>query len=405
MLMQVSSELIDKLAGCGPQRLYQAAARQGPAAYITGMDETLVTLGIARKIPVHRGFRSLDPLDDLHYEPELNKIIETPGVVVAALPFDRSEPFELDVPQIAVMFYADKTIEITLDGIDQRSALNLLETLSCTALDIAMALDQLSHYPSENDSRFEARIRSALAEIRDSRFEKVVLSRTLEVKLASCSSLAVFAKLAQAYPSAFLFSLDRYVGASPEIVLCKSGDSVSSHPLAGTANLEDTEKLLLSVKDHDEHQIVVEQITEKLQEFGILVNRHANPGIARFGPLVHLASDITANIGQSRTLSSLNIVSHLAPTPAINGSPYESALEYIRSHDGPRGLYGGVVGYQKNNGDGAWSLNIRSVRIDGGILTFRAGVGIVGRSDPQAETAEAAAKLNSIVQSVFADHR
>jgi menaquinone-specific isochorismate synthase len=45
------------------------------------------------------------------------------------------------------------------------------------------------------------------------------------------------------------------------------------------------------------------------------------------------------------------------------------------------------------NGDGEWGIALRSATISGSTVRLFAGCGIVGGSDPEAELAEAQAKL------------
>src|SRR5690606_35246057 len=71
--------------------------------------------------------------------------------------------------------------------------------------------------------------------IRAGRLDKCVLARELRVQAdAAIDVAAVLARLRAAFPSSHLFSVDGFVGASPELLVSRAGTVVRSHPLAGT---------------------------------------------------------------------------------------------------------------------------------------------------------------------------
>ena len=69
------------------------------------------------------------------------------------------------------------------------------------------------------------------------RFDKVVLAREVEVVADAPVSVARrrCAGCGSAYPSCFVSRVDGFVGASPELLVGRSGDVVRAHPMAGTA--------------------------------------------------------------------------------------------------------------------------------------------------------------------------
>ena len=58
-----------------------------------------------------------------------------------------------------------------------------------------------------------------------------------------------------------------------------------------------------------------------------------------------------------------------------------------------RGRYAGPVGWMGADGDGEFGIALRCAEVDGARLRLFAGCGIVAGSDPDAELAEAQAKL------------
>src|SRR5204863_123858 len=72
-------------------------------------------------------------------------------------------------------------------------------------------------------------------EVNGGRFEKVVLARRVLVEANDLILVAdVLERLRALYPACTVFSMDGFVGASPELLVRRSGRAVTSHPLAGT---------------------------------------------------------------------------------------------------------------------------------------------------------------------------
>jgi anthranilate synthase component 1 len=62
-----------------------------------------------------------------------------------------------------------------------------------------------------------------------------------------------------------------------------------------------------------------------------------------------------------------------------------------------RGAYTGSLGYLTRGGDLDLNILIRTMTLNGGELTFRAGAGIVADSDPEAELEETRAKARGLL--------
>ena len=93
------------------------------------------------------------------------------------------------------------------------------------------------------------------------------------------------------------------------------------------------------------------------------------------------------------------MVGALHPSAAVAGSPTNTALELITSHEPfDRGRYAGPVGWMDASGDGEWSVALRCAQWSPeGTLTAYAGAGIVAESDPESELLETRLKFKPIV--------
>jgi len=204
----------------------------------------------------------------------------------------------------------------------------------------------------------------------------------------------------------------RYVGASPELLLRRTGPHVVSHPLAGTIALppnvapDDYQTWLLgSTKNLHEHSVPVNEIVTALASVFDDVVAEPTPSIVTLRTLAHLGTWIRAsNVDSTPGPDALEVLRLLHPTSAVGGVPRRSAYDLIQrleQHD--RGVYAGPLGWIDHNGDGEWWIGFRGVLVRGTEFEAWAGAGIVSESDPTAEREETKAKLLSVLSSVLVD--
>jgi menaquinone-specific isochorismate synthase len=118
--------------------------------------------------------------------------------------------------------------------------------------------------------------------------------------------------------------------------------------------------------------------------------------------VMHLATDVTAVVhdpAQKRVngkagANALELAAALHPSAAVGGTPTKTAVALIAEIEGmPRGGFAAPVGWMDARGDGEFGIALRSAELRGDTVRLFAGCGIVGGSDPEAELAEAQAKL------------
>lgn len=155
----------------------------------------------------------------------------------------------------------------------------------------------------------------------------------------------VYNDLCNRYPKAFVYYISSelfgtWIGATPESLLSVSEGMGSTVALAGTLAINSTKKW--SSKEIDEQHFVTEYISSKLSELPVTNIIKKGPYDVEAGPLLHLRTDFTFDIGYCSTYE---VVNALHPTPAVNGLPFNDAAQLIReieSHN--RSLYTGVIG-------------------------------------------------------------
>jgi isochorismate synthase len=114
----------------------------------------------------------------------------------------------------------------------------------------------------------------------------------------------------------------------------------------------------------------------------------------------HLSTRFRGRL-QDPSLSALDLVAALHPTPAVCGAPREVALETIRALEPePRGNYAGAVGWMDADGDGVWAIALRCAELRGATARLFAGAGIVADSDPAAELEETERKFRAFLDAL-----
>ncbi|RKS69200.1 menaquinone-specific isochorismate synthase [Motilibacter peucedani] len=203
--------------------------------------------------------------------------------------------------------------------------------------------------------------------------------------------------LAERYPSCWAFAVDGLVGATPELLVRRSGELAESRVLAGTvrANGDEGDRALLdSEKDQLEHRYAVDSLVAGFAAHCKNV-RAGDPYLLRLANVVHLATDVRARVADDASL--LELAGALHPTAAVGGTPTRAAMRAIgKLERSDRGRYAGPVGWVDSTGDGELGLALRCAQLDGRTARLWAGCGIVGDSDPEAEAAEARAKFEPV---------
>ncbi len=216
----------------------------------------------------------------------------------------------------------------------------------------------------------------------------------------------VLGNLAARYPSCWTFAVDGVLGATPELLLRRTGNEVRSRVLAGTSwphdevSVDDLAgELLASAKNRSEHAYAVDSLAESLSGFCDEMSVPDEPTVLRLRNVLHLASDVHGKLTGAEPTSLLEMLDAVHPTAAVGGTPTPEAVRMISELEGmDRGRYAGPVGWLDGEGNGEFGIALRCAQVrdseDGpSQVRLFAGCGIVSDSDPEQEVAEAEAKL------------
>ena len=278
------------------------------------------------------------------------------------------------------------------------------------------SLRSISFLPTPEE--YAHNVALAVEILRRKEIVKVVLARSVSGTVPeTLDPASIISRLKVREPICTLYSLPiedgrRFVGASPELLLRRTGANVLCHPLAGTIALppnvqpDDYQNWLLgSTKNLHEHEVPVNEIVTALATVYENVEADATPSIVTLRTLAHLGTWIKASVEHEvDSPDALEVLRILHPTAAVGGIPRKDSYDLIQKlEDHDRGHYAGPVGWVDARGDGEWWIGIRGILLHENTFEAWAGAGIVSESDPTAEREETRAKLASVLSSVLVD--
>ncbi|WP_019549692.1 isochorismate synthase [Streptomyces sulphureus] len=321
-----------------------------------------------------------------------------PALVAGALPFDPEQP-----PAVAAPL-----------SVEWGPALRTDPLVALPGAPVEPTEWRITPVPTPE--AYEAAVAEAVTRMRDGELDKVVLARSLELAAERLPDTAqLVSSLARRDPGGYTFAVPSgpgrtLVGASPELLVNRFDGRLTANPLAGSTPrssdlAEDVRRaaaLLESPKDLHEHAVVVDAVREALAPFCTRLEVPAVPTLVRTAAMWHLSTTVTGELRQPAA-SALELATALHPTPAVCGTPVESARRTIAASEPfERGAYTGMVGWQDAAGDGEWVVTIRCAEVGEKVLRLFAGAGVVADSSPAAELAETDAKFRTFLDAVGA---
>jgi menaquinone-specific isochorismate synthase len=360
--------------------------------------------GVAVRVPVAE-------VDAVLASIESDDDVGVPGagpVAFGALPYRAGPTTELVIPEVVWGRADDGTrwiTTITAPGAPPPdvSAAELPALVPPSSISVHPAR------PAEWWCELVARATKVMREAPAGGLSKVVLAREVLIEADGPFDRAVvLERLRRAYPGCFLFHVDGFVGASPELLVSRTGDVVRAQPMAGTAprggdpatDARLAASLLASPTYRHEHQITIDMVFDTLIPWCSYLDYEPEPSVVGVANVQHLATMVEGRLSQPAP-SILELVSALHPTPAVNGWPRDEARAWIEEHEGfDRGRYAGTVGWVDARGNGTFAVSIRCADIDGPTARLVAGNGIVADSDPDTELAETQVKLQAMLSAL-----
>ncbi len=327
-------------------------------------------------------------------------------VAFGALPFRPDPAATLVVPETLWGRAADGTRWVTTVGPGGGAAPPVEPPAQAAPGELPGRLTIAPSKPAAWWCELVAQATKALGESPAEGLRKVVLARDVTVEAdVAFDLLAVLGRLRQAYPSCFVFSVDGFLGASPELFVSRADDVVRAQPMAGTAprggepgaDARLAATLMESATYRSEHQIAIDMIHDTLVPWCSYLDYEPEPSVVAVANVQHLATTLEGRLSQPAP-SVLALVEVLHPTPAVAGWPRDEAVAWIEAHEKlDRGRYAGSVGWVDGRGNGTCAVSVRCAEVAGATARLWAGGGIVADADPATELSETQAKLQALL--------
>ncbi len=198
------------------------------------------------------------------------------------------------------------------------------------------------------------------------------------------------------------------VSASPERLVSVRGDIAETRPIAGTrprlpgdADAERIRELVGHPKERAEHVMLVDLERNDLGRVcsGGSVEVDELMAVESYAHVHHIVSNVRGRLHAGTT--PVEVIRAVFPGGTITGAPKVRCMQIIAELEGiGRGAYTGAMGWLNRDGDLDLNILIRSAEVEGDVLRFRTGAGIVMDSEPDKELAETRAKARGMLRAL-----
>lgn len=310
-------------------------------------------------------------------------------------------------------FYLSSTIIMNAETSDKEIELFVEESRHILHLESEVnLLNRFTSIVETSVDEWTEMVEDILSFIKSGELEKVVLARSTEITTdKEISPSIVMENLSIQQRNSYLFALENnqstFIGASPERLILKQGQSISTACVAGTIGRGETEEqdrkleneLIHDEKNISEHNFVVDYTRSVLEKKCIHLEIPSKPQILKNKSVQHLFTPV---LGQALVGDSiLSFAKDLHPTPAMGGKPLNLALKKINELENiERGFYASPIGWMDMHGNGEFIVGIRSALINGDKAILFSGCGIVEDSDPIKEYEETAMKFKPMLSAL-----
>ncbi|MPR34168.1 anthranilate synthase component I family protein [Salmonirosea aquatica] len=217
----------------------------------------------------------------------------------------------------------------------------------------------------------------------------------------------VYRALRSINPSPYLFYFDygnyKIFGSSPEKQIFIKGGQAEIHPIAGTfkrtgddsADAEAAQQLLNDPKETAEHVMLVDLARNDLSRSCDAVKVETYKEVQFFSHVIHLVSKVVGTMKEGT--NPLQLVADTFPAGTLSGAPKHNAMTIIDGLEtSNRSIYGGAIGFMDFNGDFNHAIAIRTFLSKDNTLFYRAGMGVVAKSNVESELNEINSKLAAL---------
>jgi para-aminobenzoate synthetase component I len=230
-----------------------------------------------------------------------------------------------------------------------------------------------------------------------------------QAKKLQTDPLHIYEKLRQLNPSPYMSYFHtpevQLVSSSPELLVKKQGEDISTRPIAGTRsrgkNSEEDELLARTLieneKEKAEHVMLVDLERNDLGRVSRFGSVEVNElmVIEKYSHVMHIVSNVRGKLDSCYDL--YDVIEATFPGGTITGAPKVRTMEIIEELEPVRrGVYTGSIGWIGYNGNMELNIAIRTLVAKNGFAYVQAGAGIVIDSDPEAEYKESLKKARAL---------
>ncbi len=244
-------------------------------------------------------------------------------------------------------------------------------------------------------------------------FFEVVLSQAFSTGFDRAPS-ELFRRICERNPSPYSFLInlgdEQLVGASPEMYVRVKGNRFETSPISGTVAVgkdpmetaERIKELISSEKDESELTMCTDVDRNDMA-------RVCKPGtvkligrrmLEQYSRLIHTVDHVEGELREDRDALDAILTHMWACT--LTGSPKPIAMQTIENlENSPRRWYGGCIGFLWFNGYVSTGMTLRTVHLQNGQATVRAGATLLYESDPEAEEQETRIKASAFLEATL----
>ncbi|WKT79688.1 anthranilate synthase component I family protein [Lysinibacillus fusiformis] len=230
-------------------------------------------------------------------------------------------------------------------------------------------------------------------------------------KNLNATAMDVYEALRAFNPSPYMAYMEApdfaVVSGSPELLVKRQGQELSTRPIAGTrprGNSEEedlalAQELIDNDKERAEHVMLVDLERNDLGRVSTYGTVEVDEFmvIERYSHVMHIVSNVRGEIAEDK--SNADVIRAMFPGGTITGAPKIRTMEIIEELEPVRrGLYTGSIGWLGYTGDMEFNIVIRTAFIKDGVAHIQAGAGIVIDSVPEREYQESLNKAKAMWQ-------
>ncbi len=221
--------------------------------------------------------------------------------------------------------------------------------------------------------------------------------------------MEVYTALREINPSPYMGYLQfpdfQLVSGSPELLVKKKGEMVSTRPIAGTRSRGKTDEedrqlaqeLIDNEKERAEHVMLVDLERNDLGrvcKYGTVeVNEFM--AIEKYSHVMHIVSNVQGVLAENKNIS--DIIEATFPGGTITGAPKVRTMEIIEELEPVRrSVYTGSIGWIGYDGEMELNISIRTMIAKDGMAYVQAGAGVVIDSVPKREYKESLKKAAAL---------